>query len=188
MASDDLLNLLERVSGGDREAFAELYRALERPLYRFVYQKLNDSQRSADIVHDVFLQVWREAGAFRGMAKVRTWVFSIAYRKVIDVYRRDKRLIFGDDLPDRIDESPNAEACVLASEQSEVLRQCLQMLSPAHRAVIELVFGEDMSYAEVAEILAIPEGTVKSRVFHAKQLILHNISVRFGDRRYERSP
>lgn len=185
MVDDVLKPLMARIAGGDRDAFAQLYRALEGPLYKFVYLRLNDPQRSADIVHDVFLQVWREAGSFRGLSKVSTWVFSMANRKVIDVYRRDKRLVFGDEMPERIDESPDGEACVLASERSEAVRHCLQTLSPNHRAVISLTFGEDLNYAEVAEIVGIPEGTVKSRVFHAKQLMLRCLSARLGTKRHE---
>lgn len=185
MANDPLKSVLSRVAQGDRDAFAQLYRALEGPLYKFIHLRLNDPQRSADIVHDVFLQVWREAGSFRGLSKVSTWVFSMANRKVIDVYRRDKRLVFGDEVPEGIDDGPDGEACVLASERAEAVRECLQTLSPNHRAVIGLTFGEDMNYAEVAEIVGIPEGTVKSRVFHAKQLMLRCLSSRLGSKRHE---
>ena len=178
MAVDPLAELVTRTAAGDRVAFAQLYRELERPLYRFITSRLNDPQRASDISHDVFLQLWRDASAFEGRSRVKTWVFAMAFRKVIDVYRRDKRLVFGDDLPEQEDESPNAEACLLAVEESESIRACLETLGAHHRAVIELTFMEDMSYSEVAQVTGIPEGTVKSRVYHAKQLLLRCLSGR----------
>ncbi|MBL4928350.1 sigma-70 family RNA polymerase sigma factor [Tabrizicola sp. KVB23] len=178
-----LAALMKRIASGDRGAFAQLYREMESPLYRFVSSRLNDQQRSSDITHDVFLQVWRDAGAFEGRSKVRTWLFAMAYRKVVDVYRRENRLVFGEDVPESADESPNPEACVLAMENRDAVRQCLETLSPSHRAAIELTFMEDMSYPEVAEITGVPEGTVKSRVFHAKQLLLRCLSTKLGMKR-----
>lgn len=173
-------DLISAIAAGDRAAFAQLYRELEQPLYRFVLYRLNDPQRSYDIVHDVFLLVWRDAATFKGRSQVRTWIFAMAFRKVVDVYRRDKRLVFGEETPEQEDDSPNAEACLLAVEQQDAVRQCLETLSVNHRTAIELTFMEDMSYSEVAEIMSISEGTVKSRVFHAKQLLLRCLSGRLG--------
>lgn len=180
MMTDPLAPLVKRIAMGDRDAFSRLYRELEGPLYRFILSKLNDPQRSADISHDVFMQVWREASGFQERSKARTWIFAMAYRKVIDVYRRDKRLEFGDDLPDQLDESPDGEGCLLITEEKDAVRACLETLSVQHRTAIELTFMEDMSYSEVAEVTGTPEGTVKSRVFHAKQLLQRCLSIRLG--------
>lgn len=178
MARLELEELLERVARGDQEAFERLYREMERPLYRFVIARLNDPFRSADIIHDVFLDVWRSAGSFEKRSSARTWIFALAYRKVIDVFRREGRLIYGDDVPEEADESPGPEACVLAIEEQGAVRGCLETLSAEQRAAIELTFFEDMSYAEVAEVTGVPEGTVKSRVYHAKQLLMRCLAAR----------
>ncbi len=165
--------LLSRVAAGDRAALAALYRALEKPVYRFVQGKLNDPAQSADLVHDVFLEVWRNAPRFEGRSSAKTWVFGIAYRKVIDVFRAQARLQVTDDIPETEDDAPAALDCLVAGQMRDRLRYCMDRLKPEHRAAIDLAFYEDMGYREIAEVTAVPEGTVKTRIFHAKKLLQH---------------
>lgn len=178
MADQNLDTLIEAIARKDRSAFGQFYRALERPLFRFVQVKLNDPFRSADIVHEVFLEIWRNAGAFQKKSSVRTWVFSIAYRKVVDIFRREGRLSYQQDLPEQVDDSPDPVAALTAAQNAEAVRGCLDGLKPEHRLAIELTFYEDMGYRDIASITGVPEGTVKSRVFHAKQLLMRCLSAR----------
>lgn len=178
MVLQNLDTLIEAIARKDRGAFDQFYRTLERPLFRFVQVKLNDPFRSADIVHDVFLEVWRSAGAFQKKSSVRTWVFSIAYRKVVDIFRRDGRLSYQEDLPDQVDLSPDAAAALIAAQNAEAVRECLAGLKPEHRLAVELTFYEDMSHRDIAAVTGVPEGTVKSRIFHAKQLLMRCLSAR----------
>lgn len=170
--SEDLSGLVRRVAMGERAAFEALYKALERPVFRFVRTKMNDPFRCADIVHDVFLDIWRNAAGFEERSSVKTWVFSIAYRKVVDVLRKEMRYSGDDDLPEQEDDSPDAAQCLLAVQEKAMLTHCLGTLKPDHRAAIELTFMEELSYREVAAVVGVPEGTVKTRVFHAKNLLL----------------
>jgi len=179
MVPNDFDLLVEGIACKDRCAFERFYRALERPLFRFVQLKLNDPFRSADIVHEVFLEVWRRAGDFQQKSSARTWVYAIAYRKVVDVFRREGRLSFEGDVPEQIDESADAATCLIAAEQAEAVRRCLDGLKSEHRLAIELTFYEEMSYRDIASVAGVPEGTVKSRVFHAKQLLMRCLSERF---------
>ena len=165
--------LLARVAQGDRQALAALYQALEKPVYRFVQGKLNDPTQSADIVHDVFLEVWRSAPRFESRSAARTWVFGIAYRKVIDVFRAQARLLVTDEVPETEDDSPAALDCLAMAQANDRLRHCLDQLKPDHRSAIDLAFFEDMGYRDIAEVMAVPEGTVKTRIFHAKKLLQH---------------
>ena len=174
----DLDSLLAEIAHKNQSAFEQFYQELERPLFRFVQLKLNDPFRAADIVHEVLLEVWRSAGTFQKRSRARTWVFAIAYRKVMDVFRQQGRVTFDDDLPEQIDDSPSAEACLVAAERSEAVRDCLGTLKPEHRLAVELTFYEDMSYRDIAAVTEVPEGTVKSRVFHAKQLMMRCLAAR----------
>lgn len=164
------------IADGDRQALATLYRALEKPVYRFILSRLNDPFESSDILHDVFMEVWRSASRFEGRSKVQTWIFGIAYRKVIDLYRKRGRLDVTDDIPDRADEAPGPEACLLASQDADHVRHCLGTLKDDHRSAISLAFFEDMTYGEIAEVTGAPEGTIKTRIFHAKKLLLRCLS------------
>ena len=177
---DDHATLVQQIAQGDQQAFAALYRALERPVYRFVLTKLNRPADASDVLHDVFMEVWRSASRFEGRSKVQTWIFGIAYRKSIDVLRKSGRFVPSDDAPEQVDETVSAEACVIAAQEADHLRYCLKQLKTDQRQVVALAFYEDMSYSEIASIADVPEGTVKSRVYHAKQALMRCLSSRLG--------
>jgi RNA polymerase sigma-70 factor (ECF subfamily) len=75
-------------------------------------------------------------------------------------------------VPDTADTAPDPEAVALAASDAERVRSCLSKLKPAHLTVIRLAFYEDMTYAEIAEVEGAPEGTIKTRIFHAKKLLM----------------
>jgi RNA polymerase sigma-70 factor (ECF subfamily) len=170
--------LMARIAQGDRAALSALYEALEKPVFRFIQSKLNDPFEAADILHDVFIDVWRSAGRFEGRSKVQTWIFGIAYRKVIDIYRKRGKQELRAEFPEQEDETIDTEMCVAASQEAEHVRICLDTLKPEHRDSINLAFYQDMTYREIAEVVGSPEGTIKTRVFHAKNLLLKCLSGR----------
>ena len=173
LRGDPLAETLRQIATGDKSAMARLFRALEKPLFAFVQARLNDSHLSNDILQDVFLEVWRGAARFEGRSSVRSWIFGMAWRKVIDVHRANRRLSFSDDLPDMEDDQPGAAALIEQEEESRQLKGCMDGLKDDHRVAIELAFYQDLGYREIAEVLGVPEGTVKTRVFHAKKLLQH---------------
>ena len=173
--------LVRRIAAGDRGAFQALYRALEGPVFRFLRSRLNDPFECHDILHDVFMEIWRHAGRFEGRSRVQTWVMGIAYRKMIDALRRQGRVeLPGEDMPDPADEAPAGEACLAAGQEAAHVRFCLDQLSGDHRTAVTLAFWEDLSYGEIAAVAGVPEGTVKTRIFHAKKLLLRCLAGRIG--------
>lgn len=169
---DPHAQFLTQIAHGDKQALAALYRALEKPVFRFIQSRLNDPFESSDVLHDVFMEVWRSAGRFEGRSKVQTWIFGIAYRKVIDLHRKRGRQTVTDDIPETVDDSVDTEACMNAGQEADHVRHCVGELKDDHRTVINLTFFEDMTYKEVAEVVGVPEGTIKTRIFHAKKLLL----------------
>lgn len=174
--------LIRRIAGGDKQALAAIYRAFEKPVYRFVVSRLNDPHEAADILHDVFLDVWRVAGTFEGRSQVRTWIFGIAYRKVIDAHRKRGRVDLTDEVPETGETEDSAEVGLIATEEAGHLRFCMGRLSDDHRSAISLAFYEDMTCAQIAEVAGVPEGTIKSRLFHARKLLQHCLEGRMGRR------
>jgi len=166
------------IAQGDKQALAALYRALEKPVYRFILSKLNDPFESADILHDVFIEVWRAASKFEGRSKVQTWIMGIAYRKAIDVHRKRGRMSVTDAIPETADDSPGAEACLTAGQEAAHVRHCLGTLGEDHRSAVTLAFFQDMAYGEIAKVIGVPEGTIKTRIFHAKKLLMRCLSGR----------
>ena len=180
---DKQSELLSRIADGDRTALADLYRELEKPVYRFIQSRLNDPFESSDILHDVFIEVWRSASRFEGRSKVQTWIFGIAYRKVIDRHRKAGRTSLTDETPDIADEADNGEACLAAGQEAAHVRHCMDELSPEHRTTIGFAFWQDMNYREIAEATDTAEGTIKTRIFHAKKLLMRCLAGRM-----ERNP
>ncbi|GAB4271191.1 MAG: sigma-70 family RNA polymerase sigma factor [Pararhodobacter sp.] len=180
--TDNHHDLVQRIAGGDKQALAALYRAFEKPVYKFIVSRLNDPHEAADILHDVFMDIWRVAASFEGRSQVRTWIFGIAYRKVIDLHRRRGRVTVTDDVPETGDPAEAADAGYAAKQEAEHLAYCIGRLSDDHRSAISLAFYEDMTCAQIAEVAGVPEGTIKSRLHHAKKLLLHCLSGRIGGR------
>ncbi len=102
--------LLKQIGAGDKQALAALYQAYERPVYKFIVSRLNDPHEASDILHDVFMDIWRVAGSFEGRSQVKTWIFGIAYRKVIDVHRKRARVTITDEVPEPDDLQDAADA------------------------------------------------------------------------------
>ena len=168
----DLVILMNAMATGDQAALAGLYRALEKPVYKFILSKLNDPAEAHDILHEVFMDVWKAAPSFEGRSTVKTWIFGIAYRKTMDHFRKHGRVSVTDEVPEQIDDSPDAASCLAASEESAHVKHCMGELKPEHRSAVELAFYEDMSYGQISEVAGVPEGTIKTRIFHAKKLLM----------------
>ena len=178
--SDAHRDLIDAIAKRDRAALAALYRDLERPVYRFILSKMNDPHEAADILQDVFIEIWRSAERFEGRSAVKTWVFGIAYRKSIDAIRRKGRIDLTDAPPEQEDDSPDMASCIAASQEAEHVRACLETLSEGHRSVVGLTFYDDMSAPEISSVTGIAEGTVRSRLHHAKRLLMRCLEGRMG--------
>lgn len=173
MDHDEVLRLLERVGQADEAAFRELYRAFSRRLYAYVLRQLGDPAQAEEIVADTLYEVWKAPARFRGDAQFSTWLIGIARNKVLMAFRGRKPDSRHEDIDDFAESLAGEQASafeVLAQQQRrEGVRHCMDRLSDDHRECVHLVFYEGLSLAEVAEVQACPEGTVKTRLFHARQ-------------------
>jgi RNA polymerase sigma-70 factor (ECF subfamily) len=180
MDQDNSVELLKKISAGDEHAFADFYSQYETRLYRFIKSKLNDSFESSDILNEVFLEVWKKASTFEGRSKVSTWLFGIAYYKTMDRHRKKVPTPVDDDyIKDVEDESPDQSTCLINVENASSVHHCLKTLTSSHHEVMELAFFNDMSYQEIATVIGCPEGTVKTRMFHAKKSMKRCLSELF---------
>lgn len=180
----DLHDLLHRVAAGDRAALAELYRQVEGRVFAFLLSRLGDAEQAADLVHEVMLVVWRRAAAFEGRSRPLTWILGIARHKLLDALRRAGRWTAeppDEDAPDALSPTPFEQAD--HRQRRDAVRAALATLSENHREVVHLAFFEDRSYGEIAEIVGIPEGTVKTRMFHAKKALQRSLASTQGGAR-----
>ncbi|MEI7806438.1 MAG: sigma-70 family RNA polymerase sigma factor [Hyphomicrobiales bacterium] len=166
--SDEVL--IGRIAGGDRLAMQVLFARHHVRVFRFVLRLVRNEATAEDLISEVFLDVWRQAGKFEGRAAVSTWLMSIARFKALSALRRRPEAELDDEMAEAIeDTSDNPEVALAKKDKSAVLRQCLTALSSEHREIIDLVYYHEKSVEEVAEIVGIPEATVKTRMFYARK-------------------
>lgn len=172
MDNNDVLRLLGRIERADEAAFRELYRAFSRKLYAYVLRQLADPAQAEEIVADTLYEVWRQPTRFRGDSKFSTWLIGIARNKVLMAYRSRKPDAVHEDIDDLAEtiasDDGGAFEFLAQQQRREGVRHCMDKLSDEHRECVHLVFYEGLSLAEVAAVQSCPEGTVKTRLFHAR--------------------
>jgi len=173
MDNEEVLRLLGRIGQADEAAFRELYRAFSRRLYAYVLRQLGDPAQAEEIVSDTLYEVWKAPARFRGDAQFSTWLIGIARNKVLMAFRSRKPDSKHEDIDDVAEtaasEEPGAFQILADQQRREGVRHCMDRLSDEHRECVHLVFYEGMALAEVAQVQSCPEGTVKTRLFHARQ-------------------
>ncbi len=163
-------DLLQRIAAGDKLAMRVLFSRHQPRLHRFLLRMVRDETVAEDAVSDTFLDVWRQAGDFSGRSQVTTWLMSIARFKALSVLRRRRDLGLDEEWAAGIeDEADTPEVISQKLDKGAAIRLCMDRLGREHREVIDLVYYHEASIGEVAEIVGIPEGTVKTRLFHARK-------------------
>jgi RNA polymerase sigma-70 factor (ECF subfamily) len=166
--SDEVL--IGRIAGGDRLAMQVLFARHHVRVYRFVLRLVRNEATAEDLISEVFLDVWRQAGKFEGRSQVSTWMLSIARFKALSALRKRPDVELDDETAGQIeDESDDPETTLAKKDKSSQLRQALNGLSNEHREIIDLVYYHEKSVEEVAGIVGIPEATVKTRMFYARK-------------------
>ncbi len=175
------VELLNQISQGRQSALKDFYHLFESRVFHYALSRLNDTGEAADVLNEVMMEVWKYAGRFEGRSKVSTWLLGITHHKVYDRFRKRKHTDLQEDIDDysnRLSDENQVtvENALIGVENAQLVRQCMEKLSDAHREVIHLAFFEDMHYQDIASITKCPEGTVKTRVYHAKQALKNCIA------------
>ena len=166
-ADADLDALLTLVARGDQGAFEALYERLARPAYGLIRKVLRDPAQSEEVVQEVLLEVWRTASRFdpaRGGAA--TWVLTIAHRRAVDRVRSEAAAAGREQRTSRAAGAAREDVAdsVEATLEAELLRRCLDGLSDVQRESITLAYYGGYTYPEVAKLLEVALGTIKSRI------------------------
>ena len=166
--TDDASGLLRRVADGDRGALRRLYEIEGGRLHAVALRIVRDASLAGDVVHDVFLSVWRNAAQFdaaRGNASA--WLTGIMRNRALDIVRRTSREVMGAELPEPADETPDALSVAVRTQEEAALRECLGKLDEERRGLVVMAFVGGLSHAEVAARTRLPLGTVKSHIRRA---------------------
>jgi len=166
--SDEVL--IGRIANGDRLAMQVLFARHHVRVFRFVVRLVRNESTAEDLISEVFLDVWRQADRFEGRSAVTTWLLSIARFKALSALRRRPDEELNEETAGAIeDPSDDPEVALEKKDKGTIIRKCLTGLSAEHREIIDLVYYHEKSVEEVAEIVGIPENTVKTRMFYARK-------------------
>jgi len=166
--SDEIL--IGRIAGGDRLAMQVLFARHHVRVFRFVLRFVRNEATAEDLISDVFLDIWRNAGKFEGRSAVSTWLLAIARFKALSALRRKPEEELDEETAEAIEDTSDDPGITLEKkDKSTVLRKCLAGLSAEHREIVDLVYYHEKSVEEVAQIVGIPEATVKTRMFYARK-------------------
>jgi len=168
--------LLIAVAAGSRRALEELYLGYHRRLARFLSRFTSRYENVEEIINDTFMVVWQSAKDFRHASQVSTWIIGIAYRTALKSLRRQKNHAGAHSLDDYPEQSVDP---MFETEVQDWLKQGLDQLPVEQRLTLELAYHMGHSLEEIAAITDCPVGTVKARMFHAREklrLYLPNLS------------
>lgn len=168
----DIATSLSAIARGDRAAFDQLYRDQRRSMQAFAIGLLaGDSEAAEDAVDEAFVDIWQQAGRYSGSGSAQGWIRRIVRNKAVDWLRKQgggRLTEWSDEAETRADDGPDPEAQAMASNSSAWLRRALDRLSLDQREAVMLCYFEERPLAEIAAIQACPEGTVKTRLYHAR--------------------
>ena len=169
-SADEALTVL-LAQTGDREALDRLYRSIQEPLYRRVFSIAGDRELAEDVVQDVFIIILRKLQWLRSPSHFRAWAFRIAAREAVRAAAKERRTpeaASDDSFAQIADPRPHAP---IRAVEFDRLRAVMSELPPGSRAVLTLHYLDDLPLSEVAQILGLPTGTVKSRLSYGLGLL-----------------
>jgi RNA polymerase sigma-70 factor, ECF subfamily len=162
--------LIRRIADGDQLAMRTLFGRHRVSVYRWLLRLVGEEALAEDLLSQVFLDVWRQAGSFDARSSVSTWLLAIARYKALSARRRRPDAELDEAIVATVaDPADDPELVLQKKDRAELLRQSLAKLSPEHGEVIDLVYYHGKSVREVAEIVGAPEATVKTRMFYARR-------------------
>ncbi|MBY0610736.1 MAG: sigma-70 family RNA polymerase sigma factor [Beijerinckiaceae bacterium] len=168
VSSDE--SLLKRIAAGDRMAMQVLFSRHQVRVYRYVLRMVRNEATAEDMISEIFLDVWRQAGQFEGRSSVSTWMLGIARYKALSQIRKRSEAELDEDYAEQIiDDADTPDVDLQKKDKGALIRACLMKLSTDHREMIDLVYYHEKSIEEIAALLQIPANTVKTRMFYARQ-------------------
>ncbi len=157
--------VIRAAAAGDTKAFELLVRAYQDPIYRFLCRFLGDRDEAYDVAQETFIRLHKKIHSYAFQSKFSTWLFTIARNAAVDLHRKQQRR-------ERLFRASPAAAPIGTPGASLEIERAIESLSPKLRECILLIEVLGLTYREAAEVLNIPEGTAKSRVFAAREQLV----------------
>ncbi|MBR1850895.1 MAG: sigma-70 family RNA polymerase sigma factor [Bacteroidales bacterium] len=173
--------------GGDQRAYADLMKNYWEPLYMLLLKMTNNPTEADDLTIETFGKAFSQLNSYTPVSAFSTWLFSIGTNTCIDHIRRQRLStialstmattsedeVYEYPMPS---DTPNPEEAVITAQRHEVLRNLVKQLKPKYRQLVELRFFDELSYDEIAQLTALPLGTVKIRLLRARNILASMIN------------
>jgi len=182
-AEPDDLRLVESLREGSEQAYEDLIGRFQQPVYALALRLLNDQSEACDVVQEVFLKVFRNVGSFRGQSTLKTWIYRITVNEAHNArrwfFRHRRREVELDTDPEETrswkeiipDRSRSPFDAAVDREQHVMIEAALDKINPIFREAVVLRDITDLAYEEIAEILGVSLGTVKSRILRGREAL-----------------
>jgi RNA polymerase sigma-70 factor (ECF subfamily) len=180
--------LVRRLRTGEEAAYQVLLSRFQQPVYNLSFRLLNDAGDAADVVQEVFLKVFRNVGHFRRQSSLKTWIYRITVNEAHNqrrwFFRHRSREVGLDDEPERSRSRAVPDAArspfdyAFDRERHILIENALARINPLFREVVVLREIEDLSYEEIADVLQISLGTVKSRIMRGREALREELTAR----------
>ena len=173
--------LISKAIDGDQDAYAKLLKKYKGAIYSLIYKMVRNKQDTEDLVQEAFIKAFQSLSSFNDEYAFSTWLFKIATNNCIDYLRKQKLKTLSIDKPidaedgdlyiELVDKKEDPEKGLLNREKKSKIDIAIESLPPIYRYTIILRHKEDKSYEEISQILNIPIGTVKARIFRAREML-----------------
>lgn len=186
--SQDDSTLIKRVSQGDAAAFKTIVKNTERLVAQIIFKMIPVKEDRRDLAQEVYLKAYDNLGSFKFQCKLSTWIGQITYNTCCKYLAKKKLVlydnIYGDDDNDALETVGNRmvditknepENQLFKKELAAILKIEIDKLSPLYKTLITLYHNEELSYSEIAEITSLPDGTIKSYLFRARNILKNNL-------------
>ncbi len=167
MNRDDRILVRESLQG-DRNAFEAIINRYEKMVYNVAFRILNNADDAADVTQSVFLNIYEHLNDYKPRFKFFSWIYRIAVNVSLNFQKQRKE---GESVEEISSDGKQPDEILADEERGEIIQQALMRIGLDYRVVIILSYFQDLSYAEIAYVLDLPEKTVKSRLFTARKLL-----------------
>lgn len=183
VVEEDEIALVAASKRGDQDAFAQLVQQHQRRVFNLVFRMLQEYEETNEVTQEAFLAAWQSLPSFRGDARFSTWLYRIAYNcalKQLEQRKRDRTLqaaVEAEQIVSQAHQVDTIDAELEAHTRSEMLHEQLSHLPAKYRIVLVLRHLQEMTYEEMAEILTMPIGTIKTHLFRARNLLKERLEM-----------
>ena len=175
------IELIRQAKTGDHKAYDQIIKNYQHAVFNLIYRMIHNKKEAEDLTQETFIKVFHSLPVFNEEYAFTTWLYKIATNNCIDFFRKRKLQTYSIDKPieyknseihyELPDPEMDAEKNIITLEQSKIIRRAIESLPRKYLRVIQLRHQEEKSYEEIAAILRLPLGTVKARIFRAREIL-----------------